>query len=83
MLARAGAAVGYIYCAGIEDAGRACLTAAASGLNGRGRARPVGAKATGLESWAKPGTEIEIMRLIKQRFDPGLLLNRGRMFNQI
>jgi FAD/FMN-containing dehydrogenase len=37
----------------------------------------------GLESWSGPGSEIEIMRLIKQRFDPNLLLNRGRMFQQI
>jgi glycolate dehydrogenase FAD-binding subunit len=82
VLIRAGAAVGYIYCAGLEDAGRCLAEARGLGLAVVVEHAPLGAR-EGLESWAEPGSEIEMMRLLKQRFDPGLLLNRGRMFNQI
>lgn len=81
-LARAAAGVGYIYCAGAEDAA-ACLGAArGSELNAVVEHAPVDRR-DGLECWAEPGSEIEIMRLIKQRFDPNLLLNRGRLFDRI
>jgi glycolate oxidase FAD binding subunit len=82
VLVRAGAAVGYIYCSDAEDA-RGCLAESrGAGLNTVVEHAPRGQR-EGLESWAQPGSEIEIMRLIKQRFDPNLLLNRGRMFDQI
>ena len=82
VLVRAGAAVGYIYCSNLED-GRRCLTEARGlGLSTLVEHAPLGQR-EGLESWADARSEIEIMRLIKQRFDPNLLLNRGRMFNQI
>ena len=82
VLIRAGAAVGYIYCAGLEDAGPCLAEARGLGLAVVVEHAPLGQR-DGLESWAEPGSEIEMMRLLKQRFDPGLLLNRGRMFNQI
>jgi glycolate dehydrogenase FAD-binding subunit len=82
VLIRAGAAVGYIYCDGLEDAGRCLAEARGLGLAVVVEHAPLGQRG-GLESWAAPGPEIEMMRLLKQRFDPGLLLNRGRLFNQI
>jgi glycolate oxidase FAD binding subunit len=82
VLVRAGVAVAYVYCPDIEDA-RACLSEVRKdGLNAVVEHAPVGQK-DGLESWAESGSDIEVMRLIKQRFDPNLLLNRGRMFNRI
>jgi glycolate oxidase FAD binding subunit len=82
VLVRAGAAVAYIYCPDVEDA-RPCLAEARkSGLSTVVEHAPVGQKEA-LVSWAEPGSDIEIMRLIKQRLDPNLLLNRGRMFNRI
>jgi glycolate dehydrogenase FAD-binding subunit len=82
VLIRAGAAVGYIYGSDLEDALRCLAEARSLGLTVVVEHAPVGQR-EGLESWADPGSEIEIMRLIKQRFDPSLLLNRGRLFNQI
>jgi glycolate oxidase FAD binding subunit len=82
VLIRAGAAVGYIYCPGVDDARRCLAEARGMGLSTVVEHAPLGERA-GLESWPGPGSEIEIMRLIKQRFDPSLLLNRGRMFQQI
>lgn len=82
VLARAGAAVAYVYCQNLESA-RQCLAAVRqAGLRAVVEHAPVGQKES-LESWAEPGSDIEVMRLIKQRFDPNQLLNRGRMFNQI
>jgi glycolate oxidase FAD binding subunit len=82
VLVRAGAAVGYLYCSGLEDA-RGCLAEARSrGLQTVVEHAPPGQR-DDLESWADPGSAIEIMRLVKQRFDPNLLLNRGRLFDQI
>lgn len=82
VLVRAGAAVGYLYCDGLDDARRCLAEARALGLNTIVEHAPLGQREE-LESWAAPRSEIEIMRLIKQRFDPNLLLNRGRMFNRI
>jgi FAD/FMN-containing dehydrogenase len=82
VLVRAGAAVAYVYCPDLEDA-RQCLSQARQA----GLTTLVEHAATGqreaLESWVEPGPDFEIMRLIKQRFDPHLLLNRGRMFSRI
>jgi|HubBroStandDraft_1064217.scaffolds.fasta_scaffold02096_9 glycolate oxidase FAD binding subunit len=33
--------------------------------------------------WPAPGQDLEIMRRIKQMFDPQLLLNRGRLYSRI
>jgi glycolate dehydrogenase FAD-binding subunit len=82
VLIRAGAAVGYIYCADLQDAALCLAEARGLGLATVVEHAPLGPR-EGLESWADPGDEIEIMRLLKQRFDPGLLLNQGRMFNRI
>ncbi len=82
LLIRAGNAVGYVYCTGLEDAGRCLAEARGLGLTAVVEHAPRGPR-NGIESWADPGPEIEIMRLIKQRFDPSLLLNQGRMFGRL
>jgi glycolate oxidase FAD binding subunit len=82
VLVRAGAAVAYVYCQDIEDARQCLAELRKAGLNTVVEHAPVGQK-EGLESWAESGSGMEVMRLIKQRFDPNLLLNRGRMFNRI
>ncbi len=82
VLVRAGNAVGYIYCSGVEDA-RLCLHAARSqGLRAVVEYAPVGQKGA-LEQWAAPGTEFEVMRRIKDDLDPDHLLNPGRLFNRL
>jgi FAD/FMN-containing dehydrogenase len=82
VLVRAGVAVGYLYCPDIEDARQCLAEARRLNLATVVEHAPVGQKRE-LESWAEAGPEIEIMRLIKLRFDPNLLLNRGRLFDQI
>ncbi len=37
----------------------------------------------GLELWPSPGGDFEIMRQIKNLFDPANLLNRGRLYGRI
>ena len=41
----------------------------------------------GLDLWpgasSGPGGDFEIMRRVKNLFDPGNLLNRGRLYNRI
>jgi glycolate oxidase FAD binding subunit len=33
--------------------------------------------------WPAPGSDLEVMRRVKNLFDPGNLLNRGRLYNRI
>ncbi len=35
------------------------------------------------ELWPRPGSDFEMMKKIKQMFDPGRLLNRGRLYGRI
>ena len=81
-LIRAGNAVGYVYCSGVDDA-RECLHAARTqGLAAVVEYAPVNQK-TALEQWAAPGPELEVMRRIKDDLDPDHLLNPGRLFNRL
>ena len=81
-LIRAGNAVGYIYCSGVDDA-RECLNAARpQGLTAVVEYAPVNQK-NALEQWAAPGPEFEVMRRIKDDLDPDHLLNPGRLFNRL
>jgi hypothetical protein len=82
VLVRAGVAVAYVYCQDIEDARQCLAEVRKAGLNTVVEHAPVGQK-EGLESWTESSSTVEVMLLIKQRFDPNLLLNRGRMFNRI
>ena len=82
LLVRAGNAVGYVYCSGVDDA-RECLNAARSqGLAAVVEYAPVGQK-NALEQWAAPGPAFEVMRRIKDDLDPDHLLNPGRLFNRL
>ncbi len=77
VVARAGNGVAYLYC---ND------TAAAKEAMGKWEAimefspesRP-----SGLELWPSAGSDLDIMRRVKQMFDPNQLLNRGRLFGRI
>jgi FAD/FMN-containing dehydrogenase len=82
VLARAGAAVGYVYCADVKAAKDGLDMAVKAKLPALIEAAPVGEK-TMLEQWHKPANGIDVMRRLKHRFDPDYLLNRGRLFNQI
>lgn len=46
-------------------------------------AAQTGLNQTGLDLWPAPGGDFEIMKSIKQMFDPEGLLNRGRLFARI
>ena len=81
-LIRAGNAVGYVYCSGVDDA-RECLHAARSqGLAAVVEYAPVGQK-NALKQWVAPGPAFEVMRRIKDDLDPDHLLNPGRLFNRL
>jgi glycolate oxidase FAD binding subunit len=43
---------------------------------------PVEWKRTG-EQWPRPGGDLEMMRRVKKLFDPGNVLNRGRLYGRI
>jgi FAD/FMN-containing dehydrogenase len=36
-----------------------------------------------MELWPRPGSDFAMMKKIKQMFDPGCLLNRGRLYGRI
>jgi FAD/FMN-containing dehydrogenase len=42
-----------------------------------------GASRRGLALWPHPGGDFAIMREVKKMFDPGNLLNRGRLYGQL
>ena len=79
---RAGNAVGYVYASGVEDAGLCLSAAREKGLTTVVEYAPVGQKAE-LEQWADPGSELAIMKRIKDDLDPNNLLNRWRLFNRL
>jgi len=81
-IARAGSGVCY---ACFEEAGEAAAFAA--GMSGTYpetvvEYAPEERKAE-LNLWPAPGQDLEIMKRIKQMFDPRNLLNRGRLYNHI
>ena len=72
-VARAGNGVAYVHfqdCAGAV----ACV---------RGRRGVVESASTACEQWPEPGDDFPIMKKIKEMFDPGALLNRGRLYGRI
>ena len=81
-LARAGSGVCYGYFALAGDAAAWIGQAAARGWRAVVEYAPAGWK-RGAELWPAPGGDIEIMRRVKSLFDPGNLLNRGRLYGRI
>ena len=79
---RAGNAVGYVYASGVDDAALCLAAAREKNLTAVVEYAPVGKK-TELEQWADPGSELAIMKRIKDDLDPHNLLNRGRLFNRL
>jgi len=82
VLARAGNGVGYVFCRTLGNAQAYLAQARREGLRAVVEYAPVGAK-QGIEHWAGPGPELDVMRRIKQELDPHGLLNPGRLHNLI
>ena len=81
-MARAGSGVCYGY---FEDVA-AAVAWRARRKGARSKAviefAPEASKPT-LELWPAPGGDFEIMRRVKNLFDPSNLLNRGRLYGRI
>ena len=76
-LARAGTGVCYGYFEQTANAGK--------WIKGKGKAvMEFGPeKRSGLDLWPSPGADFGLMQRVKGLFDPGNLLNRGRLYNRI
>jgi glycolate oxidase FAD binding subunit len=81
-LARAGSGVCYGFFAQAEDAGHWLSGAASRGWKAVIECSPEPWKWSA-QLWPAPGGDLEIMHRVKQLFDPGNLLNRGRMYHRI
>jgi len=81
-VARAGSGVCYGYFEAPEAAAR--WTAERAGRGGKAviEFSPEDRKQS-LDLWPAPGGDFEIMRRVKNLFDPENLLNRGRLYNRI
>jgi len=77
-VARAGSGVCYAYFDKAEAAGAAVKQM----RNAIIEFAPEDRK-TKLKLWPNPGPDFEIMKRIKQMFDPERLLNRGRLYRQL
>ena len=81
-IARAGTGVCYLYFDRVQDAAAWTAGAVRQGL------RPViefapEAQKSKLELWPNPAGDLELMKRVKQMFDPDHLLNRGRLYRHI
>jgi glycolate oxidase FAD binding subunit len=81
-LARAGSGVCYGFFAQAGEAAEWLAGAAARGWKAVVESSPEPWKWSA-ELWPAPGGDLEIMLRVKQLFDPGHLLNRGRMYRRI
>jgi glycolate oxidase FAD binding subunit len=81
-IARAGSGVCYGYFESVADAVAWRRDAKVRGSRGVIEFAPEASKST-LELWPAPGNDFEIMRRIKNLFDPSNLLNRGRLYGRI
>ena len=81
-LARAGSGVCYGYFEQSEAAASWLSGAAGRGWKTVIEFSPEERKHT-LELWPSPGGDLEIMRRVKNLFDPANLLNRGRLYRRI
>lgn len=81
-LARAGTGVCYGYFLRSEDTAAWMTQAAAKKWRAVIEFSPE-TKTDSLELWPAPGADFEIMKKVKHLFDPGNLLNRGRLYRLI
>jgi len=81
-LARAGTGVAYGYFESAESVSEWMARAVQNRWRAVIEYAPEAAKAS-LELWPAPGGDLEVMRRVKQLFDPENLLNRGRLYNRI
>ena len=81
-VARAGTGVCYGYFDAAERAAAWIKEALAKNWKAIIEFAPEGRKA-GMELWPAAGRDLEIMKQIKQLFDPSNLLNRGRLYRLI
>jgi glycolate oxidase FAD binding subunit len=81
-VARAGSGVCYGYFEDPETAGKWIQHAAARGWKAVVEFAPEAAQQT-MELWPSPGNDLEVMKRIKNLFDPGSLLNRGRLYRRV
>jgi len=81
-VARAGSGVVYVHFADGSTAAQWLSRAIDRGWRSTLEIRPPDLP-TGLEMWPKPGDDFEIMKRVKQMFDPSNLLNRGRLYGRI
>ncbi len=81
-LARAASGIVYACFATPSDAATWLDTAAARGWKTVVEATSVKAK-TSLTLWPAPGNDFELMRGVKNLFDPGNLLNPGRLYGRL
>jgi FAD/FMN-containing dehydrogenase len=81
-LARAGSGVCYGYFEQPSAAAAWLARAGQQGWKGVIEYSPAEWKKT-LELWPLPGVDFEIMRKVKNLFDPSNLLNRGRLYRRL
>jgi glycolate oxidase FAD binding subunit len=81
-VARAGSGVSYGYFTRAEVAVRWMAAAKRHGWKCVMEFAPEAQKAT-LDLWPSPGSDFEMMKRVKQMFDPNRLLNRGRLYRLI
>jgi len=81
-IARAGSGVCYAYFTRADAAARWLTSAARRGWKAVIEFAPDDQRAK-LDLWPAPSSELEMMKKIKQMFDPNRLLNRGRLFRLI
>jgi len=81
-LARAGSGVCYGYFAEVVEAAKWRRQSAGRPSKAVIEFSPEASKHS-LEMWPSPGSDLEIMRQVKNLFDPENLLNRGRLYGRI
>jgi len=82
LVARAANGVVYAGCSGLEAASQRVDRLRAQGWATLVEHAPSGRKAE-LQQWHDPDRGLEIMRRIKERIDPGGLLNPGRLYGRL
>jgi glycolate oxidase FAD binding subunit len=82
VIARAGTGISYACFGHFQLAEAWTAAAAGKGLHAVIEFAPEAQKSK-LELWPSPGNDLELMKRVKQMFDPDHLLNRGRLYRHI